>query len=146
VPGVSQIEATLKPAGVEHAIGAMTSVYLKDPDDPIWEKDPAVQEYYTFMKQWAPREPAGEASTVFGYIAAAVMVDIFKRCGDDLTRENLMDKATHIKNLQLPLFIPGVLINITPEHRLPWKQAQMARFNGKSWVFVGGIVSAPGEE
>jgi hypothetical protein len=73
------------------------------------------------------------------------MVDILKRCGDDLTRENLIDKATHIKDVQLPLFIPGVKINISPENRVPWKQAQMARFDGKSWVFVGDIVAAPGE-
>jgi hypothetical protein len=83
---------------------------------------------------------------MLGYITAQVMIDTLKRCGDELTRENLLYQATHIKDLQLPLFVPGVKINMTPGNRIPWRQAQMAQFDGTSWVFVGGIVSAPGEE
>jgi hypothetical protein len=146
VPAVSQIEATLKPAGVEHAVGAITSIFQKLSGDPKWDKDPAMMEYYAFMKQWAPGEPSGEALAVLGYITAEVMVDTLKRCGDDLTRENLLYQATHIKDLQPALFIPGVKVNITPENRIPWRQAQMAQFDGKSWVFVGGIVTAPAEK
>jgi branched-chain amino acid transport system substrate-binding protein len=146
VPAVSQIEATLKPAGVEHAVGAITSIFQKLSGDPKWDKDPAMMEYYAFMKQWAPGEPSGEALAVLGYIMAEVMVDTLKRCGDDLTRENLLYQATHIKDLQPALFIPGVKVNITPENRIPWRQAQMAQFDGRSWVFVGGIVTAPAEK
>jgi ABC-type branched-subunit amino acid transport system substrate-binding protein len=146
VPAVSQIEATLKPAGVEHAVGAITSIFQKLSGDPKWDKDPAMMEYYAFMKQWAPGEPSGEALAVLGYITAEVMVDTLKRCGDDLTRENLLYQATHIKDLQPALFIPGVKVNITPENRIPWRQAQMAQFDGRSWVFVGGIVTAPAEK
>jgi branched-chain amino acid transport system substrate-binding protein len=146
VPAVSQIEATLKSAGVEHAVGAITSIFQKLSGDPKWDKDPAMMEYYAFMKQWAPGEPSGEALAVLGYIMAEVMVDTLKRCGDDLTRENLLYQATHIKDLQPALFIPGVKVNITPENRIPWRQAQMAQFDGRSWVFVGGIVTAPAEK
>jgi branched-chain amino acid transport system substrate-binding protein len=145
VPTVSSIDTTLKPAGVAHAIGAITSMSGKDPGDPKWHDDPAMQEFFAFMKQWAPNEPSSEPLARVGFVTAQLMVDILKRCGDDLTRENLIDKATHIKDVQLPLFIPGVKINISPENRVPWKQAQMARFDGKSWVFVGGIVAAPSE-
>jgi len=142
----SSIETALKPAGVEHAIGAVTALFAKDPSDPKWQSDPAMQEYYAFMKEWAPGEPPTDSVGRIGYIAAQMMVEILKRCGDDLTRENLLYHATHIKDFQLPMFVSGIKINMTPEDRVPWKQAQMARFDGKSYVFIGDVVTAPGDK
>ena len=140
---VSTVEGTLKAAGMEHAVGAITLMYAKLPEDKRWEKDPPMMEYHAFMKQWAPGENANEPIALAGYIIADQMVEMLKKCGDDLTRENLLYNATHVKDLQVPLFLPGVMVNISPEDRIPWKQAQMARFDGKEWVFVGGIVTAP---
>ncbi len=142
----SSIETTLKPAGLEHAIGAVTSIYSKDPGDPKWRDDPAVQDYYKFMKEWAPGEPPTDSTGRIGYIAAQMMVEILMRCGDDLTRENLLYHATHIKDFQIPMFISGIKINVTPEDRVPWKQAQMVRFDGRSYEFIGDIVTAPGDK
>jgi ABC-type branched-subunit amino acid transport system substrate-binding protein len=146
VSSVSQVEATLKPAGLDRSVGAITTIFLKMPADPLWQNDKAMQDYYAFMKQWAPEDPPGEALAEFGYIIAQMTVELLKRCGDDLTRENLMYQATHVSDLQLPLYVPGVKINITPESRVPWKQARMARFDGTSWQFVSGIVTASGEK
>jgi branched-chain amino acid transport system substrate-binding protein len=146
VPAVSSLESALKPAGTQNAIGAITSMVLKMSGDAKWSQDPAMLEYHAFMKQWAPGQPSAEPLAMLGYITAQVIIDTLKRCGDELTRENVLYEATHIKDLQLPLFVPGVKINITPEHRLPWRQAQMAQFDGTTWVFIGGIVTAPGEE
>jgi branched-chain amino acid transport system substrate-binding protein len=146
VPAVSSLESALKPAGTQNAVGAITSMFQKMSDDPKWDKDPAMLQYHAFVKQWAPGEPSAEPLAMLGYITAQVMIDTLKRCGDELTRENLLYQATHIKDLQLPLFVPGVKVNMTPEDRVPWKQAQMAQFDGTSWVFVGGVVTAPGEE
>jgi branched-chain amino acid transport system substrate-binding protein len=145
-PAVSSLESALKPAGTQNAIGAITSMVLKMSGDPKWSQDPAMLEYHAFMKQWAPGEPPAESSAMLGYITAQVIIDTLKRCRDELTRENVLYEATHIKDLQLPLFVPGVKINITPENRVPWRQAQMAQFDGTTWVFIGGIVTAPGEE
>jgi branched-chain amino acid transport system substrate-binding protein len=145
-PAVSSLENALKPAGTQNAIGAITSTFLKMSGDPQWSQDPAMLEYHAFIKQWAPGEPSAEPLAMLGYITAQVIIDTLKRCGDELTRENVLYQATHIKDLQLPLFVPGVKINITPENRVPWRQAQMAQFDGTTWVLIGGIVTAPGEE
>jgi branched-chain amino acid transport system substrate-binding protein len=145
-PAVSSLENALKPAGTQNAIGAITLMVLKMSGDAKWSQDPAMLEYQAFMKQWAPREPSAEPLAMFGYITAQVIIDTLKRCGDELTRENLLYQATHIKDLQLPLFVPGVKINITPENRVAWRQAQMAQFDGTTWVFIGGIVTGSGEE
>ena len=145
VRAVSTVETTLKPAGLDHSTGAITTMFQKEPGDPKWENDPAMKEYFAFMKQWAPGEPAAEPLAVLGYLSAQVLVDLLKKCGDELTRENLQYQVTHIKDYQSPLFVDGVKINISPESRMPVKQAQVAQFDGKNWVFVGGIVNAPGE-
>ena len=66
---------------------------------------------------------------------------VLRRCGDDLTRENVMRIATHMHDVAFPLFLPGVRVNTSPTDYHPIKQFQMMKFNGKNWDFVGGIVS-----
>lgn len=70
----------------------------EDPGDPKWENDPAIKEYFAFMKQWAPGEPVAEPLAVLGYLSAQVLIDLLKKCGDELTRENLQHQVTHIKD------------------------------------------------
>ena len=91
------------------------------------------------MKQWAPGELVEDSS--FAYATAQMIVEVLKRCGDDLSRENLLKQATNIHDLQLPLFLPGVKINISPTSRVAWRRASMARFDGTKWVLFGDIVA-----
>ena len=136
----SQINPTLKAAGLDRAVGLITSVSLKHPGDPMWASDRGMLEYYTFMRQWAAGEPPDEVGAAYGYSVAQVIVEVLRRCGDELTRENVLKQATDIRDLQLPLFIPGVRINVSPNDRVPWKAARIARFDGTRWAFISGVV------
>ena len=51
-----------------------------------------------------------------------MIVEVLKNCGEDLSRENLIKQATNINGLQLPLFIPGVTINISPTEPDCWRK------------------------
>jgi branched-chain amino acid transport system substrate-binding protein len=137
----SQIDATLKPAGLEASTGLMTSLWQKVPNDPIWADDRSMQEFLAFMKQWA----SGEAGDIFlsatGYSWAQTMAEILRRCGDDLTRENLVKQATNLKGFHPSLFIDGVDLSTSPNDRTSWRQARMARFSGTSWEPFGDIVT-----
>ena len=42
------------------------------------------------------------------------MVQVLKQCGDDLSRENIMKQATNLKDLELPLLLPGIKVNTSP--------------------------------
>ena len=141
--GVSVIASVLRPAGFEASTGAVTSFWLKSPEDPMWDNDSDMREYRTFMKQWAPGELIEESA--FAYTTAQMIVEVLKKCGDDLSRENLLKQATNIQDLRLPLFLPGVKINISPTSRIAWRQASMARFNGARWVLFGDIVTVPAD-
>lgn len=137
----SQIDATLKPAGLEASTGLLTSLWQKVPNDPIWADDKSMIEFLKFMKEWAP----GEAGDIFlsatGYSWAQTMTEILRRCGDDLSRENLLKQATDLKGFHPSLFIDGVNLSTSPSDRTPWRKARMARFDGTSWVPFGDVVT-----
>jgi branched-chain amino acid transport system substrate-binding protein len=141
--GVSVVASVLRPAGLEASTGAVTSFWLKSPENPEWDDDPDMKEYRAFMKQWAPGELVEESA--FAYATAQMIVEVLKRCGDDLSRENLLKQATNVRDLQLPLFLPGVTINTSPTSRVAWRRASMARFDGAKWVLFGDILSFPAD-
>jgi branched-chain amino acid transport system substrate-binding protein len=143
VAGVSSIATVLRPAGLEASTGAVTSTWLKSAENPAWDDDPDMKEYRAFMEQWAPGESVEDSN--FAYATAQMIVEVLKRCGDDLSRENLLRQATNIRDLQLPLFLAGVKINISPTSRVAWRQASMARFDGTQWVLFGDIAAFPAE-
>jgi hypothetical protein len=65
-----------------------------------------------------------------------------KQCGDDLTRENVMRQAASLKNLELPMLLPGVKINTSATDFYPIEQMQLQRFDGKQWILFGDLIDA----
>ena len=68
------------------------------------------------------------------------MVHVLRQCGEDLTRENLLRQALGIKDLDLPLLLPGIRLNTSQTRRAPIDQFQVVRFDGQHWAPVGGII------
>ena len=136
--GVSGIAAVMRPAGLAASTGAVTALWMKSSEDPMWEADAGMREYRAFMKEWAPNEEVEDS--VFPYSTAQIIVEILKNCGDDLSRENLIRQATNIRGVQLPLFLPGLTINVTPTNRVAWRKARMARFDGTRWVLLDDVI------
>jgi branched-chain amino acid transport system substrate-binding protein len=139
----SQPSTTLKSAGFEASTGIVTSIWRKLPGNPEWADDPAMKDYFGFMKQWASKEDPEDPTALLGYIWAQMLVEVITRCGDDLSRDNLMKQATTISDLQMPMFLPGITINISPTIRTPWRAAQIVSFDGHDWVRSGGIITVP---
>jgi branched-chain amino acid transport system substrate-binding protein len=139
----SQPSTTLKSAGFEASTGIVTSIWRKLPGNPEWTDDPAMKDYFSFMKQWASGEDPEDPTGLLGYIWAQMLVEVIARCGDDLSRENLLKQATTISDLQMPMFLPGIKINISSAIRTPWRASQIVTFNGKDWVRSGGIITVP---
>ena len=70
------------------------------------------------------------------------LVQVLKQCGDDLTRANVMQQAASLKDLALPMLLPGIKVNTEPDNWYPIKQMQMARFDGERWVLFGKVREA----
>ena len=136
----ASIASTLKPAGLDNAVGVVSSAYYKDPTDPQWANDPGVAAYLAWMKRYYPAGNPDDVFNVWGYSQAQTMEQVLKQCGDDLTRENVMRQAANLKDLQLPMLLPGIRINTSPTDYYPIKQVQLMKFDGKQWVRFGEVL------
>ena len=139
---VSQsIGAVLRPAGLENAKGILSTYYLKDVTDPQWKDDAGYKGWLAFMDKYFPEGDKTSSFPVYGYTVAQTLVQVLKQCGDNLTRENVMKQAANLKNLNLPLLLPGITINTSATDFYPIEQMQMQQFNGTDWRAVGEIMS-----
>lgn len=139
---VSQsVGGVLKPAGLENSKGILSTYYLKDSTDPTWKNDPGYKGWLAFMDKYFPQGDKTSSFTVYGYTVGQTLVQVLKQCGDDLTRENVMKQAANLKNLELPMLLPGIKINTSPTDYYPLEQMQMQQFTGKDWKPVGPIMS-----
>jgi branched-chain amino acid transport system substrate-binding protein len=133
------VSAVLQPAGLEKSIGLISSAYVKDPSDPQWKNDAATKEWLAWMKKSFPDGDVADIFNVYAYTNAQLLVQVLKQCGDDLTRENVMKQAANLKNLELPMLLPGIRINTSATDYDPVKQVQLMRFDGKEWVRFGEV-------
>jgi branched-chain amino acid transport system substrate-binding protein len=138
----NSIGSVLKPAGLENAKGILSTSYLKDPTDPMWQGDAAVGEWEAFMREYYPEGDRTSTFTAYGYLTAQTLVQVLKQCGDELTRANVMKQAANLKDLRLGLLLPGIVINTGPDDYYPIEQMQMSRFDGEHSVLFGPVISA----
>jgi hypothetical protein len=76
-----------------------------------------------------------------GYNIALTMAEVLKRCGDNLTRENLMKQAASLKDFEQGSLLPGIKINIGSDDYAPIEQLQLMRFEGEHWNLFGEVLS-----
>jgi branched-chain amino acid transport system substrate-binding protein len=131
----------IRPAGLENAQGIISAAYVKDPTDPQWESDPGMVAYHQFLTKFLPEMSRSDSSAMTGYNIALTMTEVLKRCGDDLTRVNLMKQAADIKDFEQGSLLPGVKINTGPTDFAPIKQLQLMRFQGEHWHLFGEVLS-----
>jgi ABC-type branched-subunit amino acid transport system substrate-binding protein len=134
------VGSVLTPAGLDKSVGLITAAYFKDPADPRWKNDPGFGEYSAWLKKYYPEGDIKDSFNVSGYLIAQGVVHVLKACGDDLSRENVMKQMTGIKDLQLPMMLPGIKWNTSRDDFFLIESAQLARFDGKEWVSFGKII------
>jgi branched-chain amino acid transport system substrate-binding protein len=140
---VSQsIAAVMKPAGFDKSKGVITAVYGKDPTDARWKDDPGFKEYAAFIAKYMSPKDLIDSNAVYGFGAAATLIQVLKQCGNDLSRDNVMKQAANLKDLELPMALPGIKINTSPDNYSPIRQEQLALFNGESWEPFGELFQA----
>lgn len=138
----ASIGTVLKPAGLENSKGFMSAFAFKRADDPNWANSPDVIEYKDFFNKWYKSGNISESSNAIAYATAYLTVRLLERCGDNLTRENLLKQATNLSDVELPLLLPGVRVNTSPNNYSPIHEMQIGRFNGTSWVMEGELLRA----
>ena len=137
----ASVQSVMKPAGFEAGQDIMTIAYLKDPTDPQWANDPEFLEWKRWMERWNPTASLADTLNVYPYALTATLVEVLKRCGDELTRANVMKQASNLRGLHVPMLLPGITINTSPTDFYPIQSLRLARFKGETWELFGDIIS-----
>jgi branched-chain amino acid transport system substrate-binding protein len=137
----SSIGMVLKPAGIEYAESIVSSAYNKDATDPRWENDEGIVAYRQFLQKYVPSVNPNDLPAIGAYNEAQTIVEVLKRCGDDLTRENVMRQVTNLKDYKPDGLLPGVTIDTSPTDHAPIESLQMVRFKGDRWVLFGDVIT-----
>ncbi|TAI63086.1 ABC transporter substrate-binding protein [Bradyrhizobium sp. Leo170] len=140
VPTSASSISFLEPAGLANAVGLISSSNQKDTMDVQWADDAGVKEYFAFMKQYLPNADLNNSNYAAGYHYATLLMAALRACKDDFSRENILRQATSLREVKLPLLLPGMTVSTGPDDYLPFQQLQLRRFNGKSWVSFGEIL------
>lgn len=136
----ASVGSVLTPAGLDKSVGLISTAYTKDPTDPQWANDPALTEWRAFMKKYLPEASLQDWVNVGVRSSAECLVQVLKQCGDDLSRGNIMRRASDIQNMELGGMLPGIKINTSSTDYYPVEQVRLQRFDGKQWVLFGELL------
>jgi ABC-type branched-subunit amino acid transport system substrate-binding protein len=141
VSNVSASTATvMRPAGLENSQGVVSAAYAKDASDPQWSNDPGIKAFDELLVKYMPEANRVDASALTGYNMAQTMVEVLRRCGDNLTRENIMKQAASLNDLEQGGLLPGVKISTGPTDFQPISQLQLMQFKGERWQLFGDVM------
>ena len=135
--GSSSIASILRPAGPERSVGAITVSSHKNPLDPQFQNDPGLKDYLDFIKRYAPALDPHDSLNLTAYSMSRVLVEVLRRCGNDLTRANVMQQMQSLKDYSTPVMLPGVSLTTAADDYEIYGTARLQRFDGKSWVPFG---------
>jgi branched-chain amino acid transport system substrate-binding protein len=133
IPNASlSIAAFLEPAGLEKSAGIITNARSKSWLRPQSNDDPAVRAFLDWMHKYNPDANLRDANNVYGYQVAQTVVEVLKKCGDNLTRANVMKQAASL-DLELGMLRPGIRLTTSAADYQPIKQLFLIQFDGKDW-------------
>jgi branched-chain amino acid transport system substrate-binding protein len=138
----ASIGAVMVPAGVEKAVGVITTAYLKDPVDKTWANDPAIKQFDAWLQKYMPEGNRADVNYIYGYTVAQALVQVLKQCGDNLTRDNVMKQAASMKNYRIDTLLPGITVTTSDRDYAPLQAVQLERFDGKQYELFGTVISS----
>lgn len=139
--GASGISTTMEPALDQHGVTLYSGSYAKDPRDPRWDDDEGMLRYRAFMRKYMPTEDANNPLPVLAFNTGALLVNVLKQCGSDLSRANIMRQAQSLRDVTLPLLLPGIQVTTARDDHYPVEQMQMTRWDGRRWIPFGQVMS-----
>ncbi|MCA6111588.1 ABC transporter substrate-binding protein [Bradyrhizobium cenepequi] len=140
----ASIGAVLKPAGLDNSKGMLSANSATDVTGPQWDSYPGMQRFRAFMARYYPEADKSDGFTLGAYNISTSLVEVLKRCGDDLTRENVMKVVANL-DFGIDTLRPGIRVKTSPTDFYPIEQMQMLRFTGEHWEGVGPIIDGHAE-
>jgi Periplasmic binding protein len=107
------------------------------PTDPATKSDPNTESYFTWMDQYYPSGDKFDGLNAAAYVYGQLVVDVLNRCGDLLTRANVMKQAASFHEFRAAMLRPGIAVNTRPDDYNMFKTLQMLAFDGKNLTPIG---------
>ena len=128
-------------AGIENAAGIVAVRYAKEAGVPLWANDADVLAFEDLRKTYLPAVDPKNTIAFAGFGQAAVMAEILRRCGDDLSRANVLKQTIGMAGFRPPYLLDGVSLSYSPNDYTPMKTLFISQFNGKDWEISEAPVS-----
>ena len=122
--------------------GALSIAFVKNPNDPIWAKDPALALYRSIMKRYYPAGKQTDVYHWYGMTVAWSMVDTLRRAGRTPTRASLLQAARSIDTTANPFLLPGIRLRTTARDYFPIDTVYLYRYDNRQWVRASGLLPA----
>ena len=126
------------------ANGSISIVFGKDPASPQWATDKGVKLFQSILKKYGDGINSRDLKDGYfttGMASAYTMVDTLRKAGKNLSRQGVMNAATHLTERGNPFLLPGIVIHTTPSSRFPLTQVRLQRWSGGAWHLFGKLVS-----
>ena len=137
IPNASiSIPAFIEPAGMKQARGIISNARSKSWLHGPSRQDSDVRAFLDWMKTYNPDANIRDANYVYGYEVAEAVVEVLKKCGANLTRENVMKQAASL-DTELGMLRPGIRVTTSPTDYQPIKQLFLIQFDGQDWKPLG---------
>ncbi|MDE2363422.1 MAG: ABC transporter substrate-binding protein [Hyphomicrobiales bacterium] len=136
----ASIPATLVPAGLENSRGIISARWEKDITGPEFADDQAIKEFRQFEAKYMPRANPADQTAMPGYICAYAIAEVLRRCGNELTRENLVKMAATLRDFPVPTLLPGITLSNSPDDYSAYHAMEIIQFNGERWVGLGELI------
>ena len=140
----ASVGAVLRPAGLENSKGILSAGYQMDVTDPQWDSTPGMKRFRAFMTKYYPEADRAESGPLTAWNTSTALVEVLRRCGDNLTRENVMKIVANM-DFEIDTYIPGIRIKTTTTDFYPIEQVQMMKFTGEKWELFGPIIDGHAE-
>jgi ABC-type branched-subunit amino acid transport system substrate-binding protein len=124
--------------------GALSIAFVKNPNDPIWAKDPAVALYRRIMKRHLPQGKPSDVYNWYGMTVAWTMVETLKRAGRNPTRLTLLRAAQSLNLTGNPFLLPGIVLKTTRTRYFPLDKVYLYRYDNRQWVKASSLLDARG--
>jgi len=137
--------AAQKAGGPSAVNGVISASYVKDPaDHERYANDAGMKLYKTIMSKYLVGADQDDGFYLYGMAVAFSTIDCLTRAGKDLTREKVMDAATHLDETNNPFMYPGVKVQTTPTYRFPVSQMVFGKWDAAKQDFVpfGPVIDA----
>lgn len=133
---VSTSKKLLGSLGEDKTKGIQSITYFKDPSSPKFKNDPDVLAYLAFINKYAPGSDPSDLLNEAAYLHGQVLMEILKKAGDNVTRDNIKNIAANL-TFSAPLLI-GKFHN-TPTDYSAVLDYEPVVFDGHQWNPIDSV-------